>query len=108
MRSNLLAYSLYVKKGGKGKGREREITKIISPSSTFFLSRLGRRKKIQGAEWWEGETRRNQMYSSAVKTHKRYRNKDGESFTFLSSLGLLVRSEARSPLERPCWHNRII
>lgn len=70
MRSNLVAYSLYVKNEGKGKGREREITKIVSPSSTFFLSRLGRRKKIQGAEWWEGETRRNQMYSSAVRLIK--------------------------------------
>lgn len=108
MRSSLVAYSLYVKKGGKGKERGREITKIVSASSTFFSVDYGEDKKNQRAGWWEGETRRNQVYSSAARCIIKYRNKDGESFTFLSSLGLLVRPEVWSPLERPRWQNRII
>lgn len=49
MRSNLVAYSLNVKKGGKGKGREREITKIVSASSNFFfLVDYGEEKKPEG------------------------------------------------------------
>lgn len=99
---------MYVKNGGKGNEREKEITKIVSATSlVFFLIDWGEAKK-KSSGWGEGETRRNQVYSSAARLLKRYRNKDGESCAFLSSLGLLVRPEVWSPLERPCCHNHMI